>query len=153
MPAPRKQPHSQSELAKLAGVSVKTIREWKKSEGLDLSDVKAVMLRAGKVERDNPTDGGESYTEARRRRAIADANRAEIIARRESKSVVERAAVEQAFVLIVSEFRARLLSMRGDLIHQLHGLPEAGIYRVLDDAFRDLLTDIAERNPVKKTKP
>ena len=153
MARPRQHKHSQTELAAMAGVSVKSLREWKKSEGLDLGDVQAVMARAGKVDRLDDASRGESYSEARRRRAIADANVAEIRAKREVGSVVDVADVRQAFHLIGVEFRSRLLAMRGELVMQLHGLDEPGIYRVLDENFRDLLIAIADRSPIPKSKP
>jgi phage terminase Nu1 subunit (DNA packaging protein) len=146
MPAARKQKHSQAELAALAGVSVKTIREWKKSEGLDLSDIKAVMLRAGKVERTNPTDG-ETYTEARRRRAIADADFAEVRAKRESGSVISVADVDALFNQIGAEMRSRLLSMRSDLVVELEGQSGPAIYRILDKRICELLESIHKTKP------
>jgi transcriptional regulator with XRE-family HTH domain len=76
MAAPRKSKHSQAELAAMAGVSPKTIRDWRK-EGVDLNDVAAVMRRAAKV-----SGRDETYQEARRRRAVAAADAEEIRVRR-----------------------------------------------------------------------
>jgi hypothetical protein len=76
MAAPRKQKHSQAELAEMAKVTTKTIRDWK-AAGLDLNDVAAVMARAASV-----TGNDETLTEARRRRAVAAADAEEIRVRR-----------------------------------------------------------------------
>jgi DNA-binding transcriptional MerR regulator len=146
MAAPRKQPHSQTELAKLAGVSVRTIRQWRDAEGLDLADVQAVMARAGKVERDNPADG-ESYTEARRRRAIADANFAEIRAKRESGAVIDLASVEATMNEIGAEMRSRLLAWRSDLVHELEGRSGQQIHAALDKRLCELLEGIHKNKP------
>ena len=149
MPKPRIHKHSQAELAEMAGVTAQTLRTWRDAEGLDLGDLKAVMARAGKVERDTSTDG-ETYTEARRRRAIADADRAEIIAKRESGSVIEVSAVESIMSEIGAEMRSRLLGWRGDLVVELEGLSGPKIAAVLDRRICDLLTSIHTNSPIKK---
>lgn len=148
MAPPRKQAHSQAELAKMAGVNVKTIRQWKNTEGLDLGDVAAVLARAGKVERDTPADGSETYSEARRRRAIADADRAEIIAKRESGSVIAVADVQNLFTQLGAELRSRLLAMRGNLVVELEGQSGPAIYKILDNRIHEILTSIHENAPV-----
>ena len=84
MAAPRKQKHSQRELATMAGVSQKTIRDWRDTEGLDLSDVQAVMRRAATVASTDETLG-----EARRRRAVACADAEEIRVRRMKGELIE----------------------------------------------------------------
>jgi hypothetical protein len=76
MGAPRQQKHSQAELAKMANVSTKTIRDWK-AAGLDLNDLAAVMRRAATV-----ATNDETLAEARRRRAVAAADAEEIRVRR-----------------------------------------------------------------------
>lgn len=152
MAPPRKQKHSQSELAKMAGVSVRTIRTWRDAEGLDLSNVKAVMARAGKVERDTPANGGESYSDARRRRAIADANFAEVRARREAGSVIDLSAVDTLFGQIGAELRSRLLSMRSDLVHELEGRSGEQIHAILDKRICELLENIHTNKPIPKIK-
>ena len=60
----------------MAGVSEKTIRDWR-NEGVDLNDVAAVMRRAAKV-----AGNDETLQEARRRRAVAAADAEEIRVRR-----------------------------------------------------------------------
>jgi hypothetical protein len=152
MPKPRIHKHSQAELAKLVGVTAQTLRTWRDAEGLDLADVAAVQARAGRVERDEPTDGVESYTEARRRRAIADANFAEVRARRESGAVIALADVEAVIGQIGAEMRSRLLGWRGDLVVELEGRSSPQIAAALDKRIYELLEGIHENSPIK-SKP
>ena len=151
MPKPRIHKHSQAELAKLVGVTAQSLRTWRDAEGLDLADVAAVQARAGRVERDEPTDGVESYTDARRRRASADADRAEIIAKREAGSVIALSDVEALMVEIGATMRSRLLSMRSDLVVELEGRTGAQIYAALDKRITELLTAIHNNSPIPKS--
>jgi len=116
-----------------------------------LSDDKAVVdgLAASKARHTAPApaDGGESYSEARRRRAVADADRAEIIAKRESGSVISVADVEALFAQLGAELRCRLLAMRGDLVVELEGQTGTAIYRILDNRITELLTSIHNNSP------
>ena len=84
MPKPRQQKHSQAELAKMAGVSTKTLRAWRDTEFLDLSNTEAVMKRAASV-----SSNDETINDARRRRAIANADAEEIRVRRMKGELVE----------------------------------------------------------------
>jgi hypothetical protein len=95
---------SQKTMAGLAGVTVKTLLEWRKLESIDITNKAAVMARAATAKRKEPTgtptDGSESYTEARRRREIANANRAEILADRERGRFVEVAEAHAVINLL-----------------------------------------------------
>ena len=143
MPA-RKKP-SQADIAKAAGISMKSLRNWRDREGLDITNLDDVLHRAGK----HPSAaGGETWSEARRRRAVADADRAEILAAREAGKVVELAEAMDLFQRIALELKGRLMALRGELVTQLEGLPPPEIYRVLDESFRDLLDAIHERRPI-----
>ena len=146
---------SQVAMAALAGVTVKTLLQWRRLEAVDISDEAAVLTRAATAKRKEPspaapTDGGESYSEAKRRRACADADRAEIVARRESGEVIEVAAVEALMVEIGAKMRSRLLSMRSDLVVELEGRTGAQIYAALDKRITELLTAIHNNSPIKK---
>ena len=145
MPATKKL--SQAAVAREAGVSMKSLRNWRDREGLDITDLDAVLRRAG---RHPSTAGGESWSEARRRKAIADANKAEIIAAREAGSVVAKNEVEALFAALGAELRARLLSWRGQLVVELHGLDEPSIHRVLSDRISELLESISTNSPIPK---
>jgi hypothetical protein len=144
-----------SQLARDHGVSRETIRKLR-TNGIDLSDDKAVCdgLAASKAQAaaPAPTDGSESLLEAKRRRAIADADRAEVIARRESGEVIAVADVEELMTRLGAEMRSRLLSWIGTLPPQLEGLDAARIQRLLREKITDLLTSIHENSPIK-SKP
>ena len=122
---------------------MKSLRNWRDREGLDITDVDAVLHRAGK----HPsTAGGESWSEARRRRAVADADRAEILAKREAGAVVAVADVHEVFSALGSEMKARLLAMRATLVEDLTGRPPEAIARILDDRIRELLASIFDNS-------
>jgi phage terminase Nu1 subunit (DNA packaging protein) len=146
---------SQADMAALAGVTVKTLLQWRKLEAIDITDKAAVLTRAAVAKRKDPTpaaptDGVESYTEARRRRAVADADKAEVIARRESGSVIEVAAVEEIFNQLAAEMRSRLLSWVGNLPPQLEGLDACRIQAVMRDKITELLEGIHKNSTIKK---
>jgi hypothetical protein len=145
-----------SALARDHGVSRETIRKLR-TNGIALSDSKAVAdgLACGRAAKSPPAPSpadGESFAEARRRRAIADADRAEVIARRESGSVIEVAAVEEIFNQLGAEMRSRLLGWRGDLVVELEGLSGPKIAAVLDRRICELLERIHRNSPIK-SKP
>ena len=144
---------SQVAMAALAGVTVKTLLQWRRLEAVDISDEAAVLTRAATAKRKEPspaapTDGGESYSEAKRRRAVADADRAEIVARRESGSVIAVADVEEIFNQLGAEMRSRLLGWRGDLVVELEGLSSAKIAAVLDRRICELLEGIHKNSTI-----
>ena len=142
-----------SALARAHGVSRETIRKLR-TNGIDLSDGKAVAdgLACSKAASPAPAppDGTETLLEAKRRRAVADANRAEVIARRESGEVIEVAAVEALMVEIGATMRSRLLGWRSDLVHELEGGTGQQIFAALDKRITELLTAIHTNSPIKK---
>ncbi len=143
-----------SQLARDHKVSRETVRKLREN-GIDLADGKAVTQalacsRAAKLPLAPATDG-ESYSEARRRRAIADADRAEVIAKRESGSVIAVSDVEAVMSEIGATMRSRLLSMRSDLVVELEGRSGAQIYAALDKRITELLTAIHNNSPIKKS--
>ena len=144
-----------SQLARDHGTSRETIRKLR-TNGIELSDSKAVSdaLSCSRARiappAPSPTDG-ETFAEARRRRAVADANRAEVLAARESGSVIEVAAVEASFAALGAEMRSRLLSWIGTLPTQLEGLDAARIQRLLREKITDLLTAIHGNEPIPKS--
>ncbi len=140
-----------SAIAREHGISRETLRVWK-SEGLDLTDPSAVADRVSKMPgRDQGATGeGESLTAAKTRRARADADRAEIIARRESGSVIDVVAVEELMTQLGAEMRSRLLSWIGTLPPMLEGLDAARIQAILRAKVTELLASIHENSPWKK---
>jgi hypothetical protein len=116
MAAPRKTKHSQAELARMAGVSTRTIRDWR-NDGLDLDDVAAVMRRAASVARND-----ETLTEAKRRRAVAAADAEEIRVRRLKGELCEtwvaRGVIERLDSAVCTVWR----QCPGELTNVLDGL-------------------------------
>ena len=151
--SPRKKPLPPVNISQLArdhGTSRETIRKLR-TNGIDLSDDKAVAdaLAYSKAAKSSPapTGGGETLLEAKRRRAVADANRAEVIARRESGAVIAVADVEALFAQLGAELRSRLISMRGDLVVELEGRTGPQIFAILDKRICELLENIHNNKP------
>ena len=144
-----------SALARDHGTSRETIRKLR-ANGIELSDSKAIAdaLSCSRARiappAPSPTDG-ETFAEARRRRAVADANFAELRAKRESGAVVDLANVEASFAALGAEMRSRLLSWIGTLPTQLEGLDAARIQRLLRQKITDLLTAIHGNEPIPKS--
>jgi hypothetical protein len=96
-------PPNISALARKHAVSRETIRKLREN-GVNLADERAVThaLAVSKARKPAPppADGSESYTEARRRREIANANRAEILADRERGRFVEVAEAHAVISLL-----------------------------------------------------
>ena len=135
-----------SKLARDHITSRETIRKLR-TDGIDLNDTAAITagLAASRA-RQKPTapiaGSGESIHEARRRREVATADRAEIIAKREAGAVIALSDVEVMMATLGAELRARLLSMRSDLVVELEGLSGGAIYKALDRRITELLSSI-----------
>jgi hypothetical protein len=140
-----------SQLARDHNVSRETLRAWR-LEGVDLTDPSAIADRVSKMPgRDQGATGeGESLTAAKTRRARADADRAEIIARQQAGELVSLAQVEDAMSQLGFEMRSRLLSWIGNLPPQLEGLDAARIQAILRSKVTELLESIHSNDPWKK---
>ena len=161
--AARKKPSSKplppvnvSQLARDHGVSRETIRKLREN-GIDLADGKAVAdgLAASKARISTPapiTGDGETLLEANRRRAVADADRAEVQAARESGSVIAVSDVEELMNRLGAEMRSRLLSWVGTLPPQLEGLAACRIQAVMRDKITELLEGIHKNAPIPKPR-
>jgi hypothetical protein len=136
-----------SKLARDHSTSRETIRRLR-DHGIDLCDTAAITaaLAASRARHSSPAPtaatAGESIQEARRRREIATADRAEIIAKREAGAVIAVSDVEAMMLLLGAELRARLLSIRSDLVVELEGLSGSAIYKALDRRITELLSSI-----------
>ena len=141
---------NQSELARRHGVSRETIRAWR-LEGVDLTDSSAIADRVSKMRaRDQDATGqGESLAAAKTRRARADADRAELTAKREAGELVSIAAVEDAMSQLGFEMRSRLLGWIGTLPPMLEGLDACRIQAIMRAKVTELLASIHENAPWK----
>ena len=140
-----------SAIAREHGISRETLRVWK-SEGVDLTDPSAIADRVSKMPGRDPDAAGEgeSLAAAKTRRARADADRAEIVARRESGSVIDVVAVEELMTQLGAEMRSRLLSWIGVLPPMLEGLDAARIQAILREKVTELLASIHNNDHCKK---
>ena len=92
--------------------------------------------------------GSESYSEARRRRAIADADLAELKSDQQRGKLIDLATVEQAFAEIGYVLRARLLALPSNLVPELEGLSASQMHKTLQKHVHQLLHDIHENSPI-----
>jgi hypothetical protein len=141
-----------SALARDHKVSRETIRKLR-TNGVNLGDDKAITqgLACSRAKSSAPaptTDGAETLFDAKRRRAVADANRAEVIAARESGSVIAVSDVEELMTRLGAEMRSRLLGWRGDLVVELEGLSGPKIAAVLDRRICELLEGIHKNSTI-----
>ena len=136
-----------SKLARDHITSRETIRKLR-TAGIDLNDTAAIKaaLASSRASKRSPAEtiagNGESFAAAKTRRARADADRAEIIAKREAGAVIAVSDVEIMMATLGAELRARLLSMRSDLVVELEGLSGSQIYKALDRRITELLSSI-----------
>ena len=137
-----------SALARQHGISRQTLATWQR-EGIDIANAQAVAERKltmrGKpsaIPEPPPAPGAETIAEARRRREVATADRAEIIAKREAGAVIAVSDVEAMMAALGAGLRSRLLSMRSDLVVELEGLSGSAIYKALDRRITELLASV-----------
>jgi len=145
-----------SAIARHHSISRNTLQRWR-DFGLDLRDEKAVAARVATMRRPDATDtaspppaGSESYAEAKRRRAVADATVAELKAGQQAGKLIEVAEVEQAFAEIGFVLRARLLAMPSNLVSELEGLTASQIHSTLKKHIHQLLHDLHENSPIDR---
>jgi phage terminase Nu1 subunit (DNA packaging protein) len=145
-----------SAIARHHSISRNTVQRWR-DQGLDLTDEKAVADRVATMRRPDATDtappppaGSESFAEAKRRRAVADATVAELKAGQAAGRLIDLAEVEQAFAEIGFVLRARLLAMPSNLVSELEGLTASQIHSVLKKHIHQLLHNLHENSPIEK---
>ena len=140
-----------SALARLHGISRQTLASWKR-EGIDRADAQAIAERKltmrGKPSAtlEPPAPGAETIAEARRRRAVADANFAELRAKREAGALIDLATVEASFAALGHQMRAHLLALPVAAAAELEGLPAAGIAAALRKHVVEILTLLYEQS-------
>jgi phage terminase Nu1 subunit (DNA packaging protein) len=149
-------PPSLSAVARHHQISRNTLQRWRDG-GLDINDDKAVTARVAIMRKPSSAEtaapspaGSESYADAKRRRASADANLAEMKAAQQAGKLIDLATVEQAFAEIGFVLRARLLALPSNLVAELEGLTGAQIHKVLQNHVHQLLHDIHENSPIEK---
>jgi DNA-binding XRE family transcriptional regulator len=149
MGAKRKGDKSQAELAKLAGVSVKTIRDWSK-EGVDVYNVQALMARASKIqERKNES---EDLADVKLRKLKAEADLKEHELEVERGKVVPKEQVLSEGMRMGMTVKAIFLKLSTDLTPILAGRPAGEVKKALDRYAREKLTELSlYDSPIKIT--
>ena len=135
--------------AKRLGVHRSTLQAWRK-EGLDITSEAALQdrLAAARKSPDESQDvDGETYQAARRRREIANANRAETIAARERGELVEAAGIWLQGEAIGRTFRFALDKLAHDLPPLIAGYDAAKIESILRKHHRELLENLSHAHP------
>jgi len=137
-----------SALARLHGISRQTLATWQR-EGIDISNPQAIAERKltmrGKPSatlEPPPAPGAETIAEARRRRAVADADFAELRAQREAGTLVDLATVEASFAALGHQMRAHLLALPVAAAAELEGLDAAGIAAALRKHVIEILAQL-----------
>ena len=145
-----------SAIARHHNISRNTLQRWR-DQGLDLADDKAVNDRVATMRRPDATDtaspppaGSESYAEAKRRKAVADATVAELKAGQAAGRLIDLAEVELAFAEIGFVLRARLLALPSNLVSELEGLTASQIHSTIKKNVHQLLHDLHENSPIDR---
>ena len=141
-----------SALSRQYAISRQTLATWQR-EGIDIANAQAVAERKltmrGKEQATpdaTPPPGAETIAEARRRRAVADANLSELRAKREAGALVDLATVEASFAALGHQMRAHLLALPVAAAAELEGLPAAGIAAALRRHVVEILTLLYEQS-------
>ena len=135
-----------SALSRHYGISRQSLATWQR-EGIDIANPQAIAERKltmrGKpsaTPEPPPAPGAETIAEARRRRAVADADFAELRAQREAGELIDLATVEASFAALGHQMRAHLLALPVAAAGELEGLPAAGIAAALRKHVVEILT-------------
>ena len=149
MAAPTKGDRTQAQLAELAGVTARTIREWEK-EGVDVYDLQALMARASKVREREDQSEDLAGVKLRKLKAEADLKEHELSVERGlfvSKDEVVTEGVRMGVTI-----KGIFLKLSSDLTPVLAGRPAAEIKKALDKYAREKLTELSfYDSPIKVT--
>jgi hypothetical protein len=144
MGAHAKGDRTQAELAELASVTVRTIRQWSK-EGVNVYDLQALMARASKVrDREEAT---EDLAGVKLRKLKAEANLKELeldVERGLFVSQESQRADGQKLGLVL---QGMMLKMAGDLTPVLAGRPAGEVKKAIDKYAREKLVELSQYAP------
>ena len=149
MAAPTKGSRTQAQLAELAGVTTRTIREWEK-EGVDVYDLPSLMTRAAKIqEKKNET---EDLADVKLRKLKAEADLKEHELQVERGLFVSKDEVVTEGVRMGVTIKGVFLKLSSDMTPILAGRPAAEIKKALDKYAREKLTELSlYDSPIKIT--
>ena len=144
MAAPTKGNRTQAELAELAGVTVRTIREWDK-EGVDVYDLTALMARASKIKERKNESEDLADVKLRKLKAEADLKEHELeVERGRYVSQESQRADGQKLGLVL---QGMMLKMAGDLTPVLAGRPAGEVKKAIDKYAREKLIELSQYAP------
>jgi plasmid maintenance system antidote protein VapI len=133
-----------SQTAKRLGVHRSTLQAWQR-EGINLADEQALQERLAASRK----PGGETFSEARRRKEVAAANRMETLAAREAGELVPATGIAEQGRAIGLSVRQALDRLAHDLPPQLAGRPAAEVGKILKRHFRETLDNLHHASPQK----
>ena len=141
MPRPQIGKISQAEMAEKAGISPKTLREWRDNEGIDITDEAQVMERAAAVTR--RSEDTEDMNEAKLRKLSAEASLAEHKLQVQRGEYVRREEVLREGTQAGLMIRGLLLKSPDDLTPKLAGKTSGEIADELERWSRETLLTIS----------
>jgi hypothetical protein len=140
---------TQQHVADAAGITTKTLRAWR-ADGLDISDVDAVIARAKSMDARIGTvdDGGdqslrEQIQRAELRRKLASADRLEMEAERIRGNLIDATTLNADFEVVGRMFRQAHDKLENDLPPMIAGRPAGEIKKVLHRVFREMLEELS----------
>lgn len=144
MGAHAKGDRTQAELAELAGVTVRTIREWT-SQGVDVYDLTELMAKASKIkERKNET---EDLAEVKLRKLKAEADLKEHELEVERGNYVSQESQRADGQKLGLVLQGMMLKMSGDLTPVLAGRPAGEVKQAIDKYAREKLVELSGYAP------
>lgn len=149
MAAPTKGNRTQAELAELAGVTVRSIRDWEK-EGVDVYDLTALMTRAARIKEKKNESEDLAGVKLRKLKAEADLKEHELQVERGLYVSNEQVLAEGMKMGLV--VKGMYLKLSSDLTPLLAGRPAGEVKKALDKYSREKLTELSlYDSPIKVT--
>lgn len=149
MAAPTKGSRTQAELAELAGVTTRTIRDWEK-EGVDVYDLQALMARASRIQEKKNESEDLAGVKLRKLKAEADLKEHELQVERGLFVSNEQVLAEGMKIGLV--VKGMYLKLSSDLTPILAGRPAGEVKKALDKYAREKLTELSlYDSPIKVT--
>jgi DNA-binding XRE family transcriptional regulator len=144
MAAPTKGDRTQAQLAELAGVTTRTIREWEK-EGVDVYDLPSLMTRAARIQEKKNETEDLAGVKLRKLKAEADLKEHELeVEKGRFVSQESQRADGQKLGLVL---QGMMLKMAGDLTPVLAGRPAGEVKKAIEKYAREKLVELSQYAP------
>ena len=142
--APTKGDRTQAQLAELAGVTTRTIREWEK-EGVDVYDLPSLMTRAARIQEKKNETEDLAGVKLRKLKAEADLKEHELeVEKGRFVSQESQRADGQKLGLVL---QGMMLKMAGDLTPVLAGRPAGEVKKAIEKYAREKLVELSQYAP------